>query len=186
MSKPVKELVRKELARRFKGVTSLVVVGFTGIDGITTHRIRGRLREKDINVAVVKNALARQAFDSIGLPQVKDLIDGPCALAFSTDPARLGTVEVVRELLEIGRETPNLRVKAALLDGKAFGPDRIGELSKFPTRDEAISRIAVSLLSPGGILAAVLSGPAGKIGALRKAIEEREQTGSDSGGEQAA
>jgi len=186
MSRPVKELLRKELARRFEGMTSLVVVGFTGIDGSTTHRIRHSLREKEVRMTVVKNALARQAFDSIGLPQVKNLIDGPCALAFSTDSARTSAVDIVRELLEIGKETPNLKVKAALLDGKAFGPERIEELSKFPTYDEAIGGIATSLVSPGRMLGGVLTGPGGRIAAMLKAISEKGRTESDSSGEQAA
>ena len=52
MSKPVKELVKKELVRRFDGLDSLAIVGFTGIDAITTHEIRGRLRDKQIRLAV--------------------------------------------------------------------------------------------------------------------------------------
>ena len=67
MSKPVKELVRKELMKRLDGVSSLAVIGFTGLDAVTTNTVRSRLVKKDIHVTVVKNALAKQAFKELGL-----------------------------------------------------------------------------------------------------------------------
>ena len=69
MSKPIKELVQKELIKRFENLTSMAVVGFTGIDANTTREIRGRLREKTIRMTVVKNSIARQALDAVGLPE---------------------------------------------------------------------------------------------------------------------
>ena len=172
MSKLVKELLRKEFVKRFDGVTSLAVVGFTGLDAVTTNVIRGRLREKDIRMSVVKNSLARQAFEAAGLDRMRDLIEGPCAIAYAGDPERVGIVIVVRELLEINRESPALTVKAALLDGEVFGADRIEELSRYPSRDEAIARVVHCVLSGGGNLGGALAGPGAKLASILKTIEE--------------
>ena len=174
MSKPVKELLRKELAERFEGLTSLVVVGFTGLDAVTTNRLRGRLREKDIRLTVVKNSIARQAFNSVGLQAAAKLLDGPSAIASWADDERAGIVVVVRELLDIGKESPELTVKAAILEGEVFGPDRIDELSKYPTRDEAIGRIAGCALAPGAKLTACLLAPGAKLASILKTIEEKQ------------
>lgn len=186
MSKPVKELLRKELVKRLQGVTSLAVVGLTGIDAVATHQIRGQLRDKDIRLMVVKNSIARQVFDAVGLEGAKDLIDGPCALAFAVVPDKVEVVIVVRELLYIGKETPNLTVKAAVLEGEPFGSDRIAEFSKFPTRDEAIRKTVTCVLCPGARLAGCLIGPGAKIAALLKAIREKKESEGDTNGEQAA
>jgi large subunit ribosomal protein L10 len=186
MSKPVKELLRKELIKRLQGVSSLAVVGFTGIDAVTTHQIRGQLRDKEIRLMVVKNSIARQAFDAVGLEGAKDLIDGPCALAFSAEADKVEVVTVVRELLNIGKEAQNLTVKAAVLEGELFGSDRIAEFSRFPTRDEAISKLVTCVLCPGTRLAGCLIGPGAKIAALLKAIREKKESENDTGGEQAA
>ncbi len=175
MSKPVKELIRKELIEKFEGVKSLVIVGFTGLDGVSTHQLRGRLREKNIRMNVVKNSLACQAFDAVGLADAKGLLDGPSAVVFGADPEVMGVVEVIRELLDIRKESPSLTVKAALLDGEPFGPDRISELSKYPTREEAIARVVTCVLSPGRNLAGCLIGPGGTIAALLKAIQEKRE-----------
>lgn len=173
MSKPVKELVRKELIKRLEGVESLAVVGFTGLDAVATNRIRGQLREKDIRLSVVKNSLAKQAFKEVGLSQACDLLDGPCAVAFSSDAQQVSVVDVVRQLMEMGKESPQLTVKAALLDGEVFGPDRVKELSNYPTRDEALATVVSCALAPAGKLAGCLIGPGGKVASLVKAVEEK-------------
>ena len=178
MSKPVKELVRKELVKRFAEVESLVIAGFTGLDAVATNQIRGRLRGKGITVTVVKNSLARQAFREVGIAQVGDVLDGPCAVVCGGD----GVVDVVRELMDIGKESPALTVKAALLDGEVFGSDRVEELSKYPTRDEAIAGVVACMLAPAGKIAACLLGPGGKIVGILKTIEEN-QGGSESDAE---
>ncbi len=186
MSKAVKELLCKELTKRFEGVTSLAIVGFTGIDAVSTHKIRGRLRERDIRLTVVKNSVARQAFDAVGLGEAKDLLDGPCAVAFPADQSAAGVVEIVRELLDIRKDIPNLQVKAALLEGEAFEEARIEELSRFPTREEAIRRTLTCVLSPGSKLVGALIGPASTIAGLVKAIQDVREKEGESGGEQAA
>ena len=174
MSKPVKALIRDHLAHRFRDVRSMAIVELTGIDAVTTNRIRGRLLQKSIRLLVVKNSLARQAFRSIGLPAAAELLEGPCAIAYGGD----SVVGTVRELLDIRRELAELlTVKAALLEGEPFCPDRVEELSRFPTRDEALGGLVCCILAPGARLAASLVAPGGKVAALVKAIEE--QAGED-------
>ena len=80
MSKPVKELIRREMKKRFEGVTSLAVVGFSGLDGVATNQIRGRLLKQNVQVTVVKNSLARQAFKD----QSRDLLRAPVELVPKT------------------------------------------------------------------------------------------------------
>jgi len=164
----------------------MAVVGFTGVDGVTTNKIRGRLRDKDIKLTVVKNALARQAFEAIGIAEAKGLLGGPCAVAFGADPEKVGVVEIIREILDIGRQTPELTVKAALLEGQTFGPDRVKELSTYPTRGEAVQKAVACLLSAGGKLAACLMAPGQIIASLLKSIQDSKQDQGASEGEQAA
>ena len=176
MSKPIKDLIRKVLMRRFDGISSMVVVGFSGLDGVATNRVRRRLLARDIRMLVVKNSLARQAFAALGSPAA-NLLDGPCAVVYGSD----NVVSIVRELLEIRKEAEALTVKAALLDGEVFGAERIDELSKYPTRDEAVARLIACALGPAGKLSACVTGPGGKLAALVKTVEER----LDDGGEAA-
>ncbi|HUS92106.1 MAG TPA: 50S ribosomal protein L10 [Phycisphaerae bacterium] len=174
MSKPVKKLVREELARRFEGVRELAVVALAGVDANETNAIRTRLHEKSIRVTVVKNSLARQAFEDVGIKEAGDLLVGPSAVAYGTDAEEVGIVTIVRELLDIHKATPNLTVKAAYMDGQKFGADEIDALSKYPTRDEAVAQVLGCVLSAGGNLLACLLGPASQIAGVLKTIEEKQ------------
>ncbi len=161
----------KELACRFTGVSSVAIVGFTGINSEQTYAMRGRLAEKDISLTVVKNSLARQAFKEVGLESAVDLLDGPCAVVYGAD----SVVSVVRELLDIQKKTPNLEIKGAVLDGDIFsGSAEVKQLSTFPTREEAIGQVIQCALSAGANISACLLGPAGQIAGILKAIEEKE------------
>ncbi|MFW6066063.1 MAG: 50S ribosomal protein L10 [Planctomycetota bacterium] len=184
MSKPVKEMMRQNLSRRLQGVDSLALVDFTGVDATATNQIRGRLAEKSIHMMVVKNSLARQAFRDAGLEQAGRLLRGPCAIAYGDDSETVGVVSVVRELLDIRKEQPNLGVKAALLEGEVFGSDRVEELSEYPTREEAIGRITGSLMAPAANLSAALLGGGSTLVGILKSIEEKQ--GGDESAEQAA
>jgi len=163
MSKPVKTLVRKELISRFEGHTSLAVVGFTGLGAVENNKIRGRLLAKGMRLSVVKNVLAKQAFKELGLEEAGQMLDGPCAVAYGGD----SVVDLVRELLDIGKEAPTLTVKAALLDGEIYGSDRIVE--------QAIATIVTCALSPARNIAGCLIGPASKIAGILKTIEENSE-----------
>ncbi|MCD4825562.1 MAG: 50S ribosomal protein L10 [Phycisphaerae bacterium] len=170
MSKPVKQMISKELTERFAEVDSVAICGFTGLDSEATYAMRGKLAEKDIKITVVKNSLARSAFKTAGLDDAIELLDGPCAVAYGAD----SIVTVVRELLDVHKEAPALTVKGAVLDGEVFSGDaEVMALSKFPTRDEALGQVVGCVLSAGANLAGCLVGPAGQIAGILKAIEEK-------------
>jgi large subunit ribosomal protein L10 len=181
MSRPVKELLRNELSKRLEGVTSMAMVGFAGVDAVAANELRRRLMKKNIRMRVVKNSVARQAFRSVGLEKAADLLEGPCAVAWGAD----SVVTVVRELLEAGKDTPNLTVKAAYMEGEVFGAEAIKRLSKYPTRDEAIGRIVAAAMCPGRKLAGCLAGPGASLASILKTIEEKQAPG-DGATEQAA
>jgi len=175
MSKPVKALLRKELIRRLTGVRSLAVLSLSGVDGVSNNQLRRDLRVKDIHMAVVKNAIVKQAFAELGLDSACELIDGPCALAFADDPGQVEVVAIVRELLDRGKDIPSLTVKGALMEGEVFGADRVEALSRYPTRPEALARLAAVLLTTAGRLAAAILSPGGRLAGAVKSLAEKEE-----------
>jgi large subunit ribosomal protein L10 len=156
MSKPVKNLIKQELSRRLDGATSLAVIGFTGLDSNTTNTVRGKLAKKQMRVSVVKNALAKQTFKELGIEQASGLLEGPCALVYGGE----SVVNIVRELIEIGKDAAAMQLKGAVMEGTVFrGAEEVEALSKYPTRDEAIANLVAAILSPGRKLAAAILAP---------------------------
>jgi large subunit ribosomal protein L10 len=175
MSKPVKQMIRKQITGRLEGVSSVAVVDLTGVDANDTNQIRSRLTEKDIRLSVVKNSLAKQAFKEVGLEEACGLLVGPCALAWGAD----SIVAVVRELRDISKDVKELGLKGALLDGDLFDAGRMEELANFPTREEAIAQVLQAVTSPGATLASCLIAPGGAIASVLETIEEQSEGSSD-------
>ena len=86
MSKYVKELVTRDLKRRLEGVEDAVLVNCTGMDANTTNELRGELGQKDIQMMVVKNSLARRATKArLSSPRSKERMGkSPCSGAQAT------------------------------------------------------------------------------------------------------
>lgn len=176
MSKPVKNLVINAYKRRFGGITGAVLINIRGINANDNSRLRAGLAAKQIKMAVVKNKLARRAFEGTELVPLADLLDGPTAVVYPVND-EASVVTVARELVDWAAGLGQLEFKGALMEGTVFGPDRITELSRYPTRDEAHAQAVQIVLSPGQNLIGSILGPGRKLASLVKAIEEKLEKG---------
>jgi len=176
MSKPVKEMIVEEYRRRFDGVEGGLVVDLRGIDANENNNLRVDLLKKDIRVTVVKNTLARKAWEGTALEPLNPALDGPCALAYGAE----SVVDVAREIVNWAKKVDLLELKAALLDGEYFeGEAGVKRLSEFPTKDEAQAKVVQLLLSPAQNVVGAAKGPGGQVMGIVKEIEERLERGEE-------
>ena len=68
MSKPVKNLIVDSYKKRFEGLTGGVLIDVRGIKSNETNELRAGLAKKQIKVTIVKNSLAKKAFEGGELP----------------------------------------------------------------------------------------------------------------------
>ncbi|MCC6425871.1 MAG: 50S ribosomal protein L10 [Phycisphaerales bacterium] len=174
MSKPVKELIMKQYAARIGEHKDAVLVSIRGVKAVDNNKIRLGLSKKNIKISMVRNALARKAFEGGALNALNEIMVGSSALVYGGGSA----VEVARELVALVAKYPALEFKGALLDGMLFkGKAGVIELSKFPTKDEAIADVVTLILSPAKKLAAQIKGPGAGVAGLVKAIETKLEKG---------
>ncbi|MEX0655247.1 MAG: 50S ribosomal protein L10 [Phycisphaeraceae bacterium] len=176
MSKPVKNLIVDSYKSRFEGVSGAVLVDVRGIESNTNNRLRSDLAQKQIKVSVVKNSLAKKAFEDTDMAAINDLLEGSTAVVYPGD-GETTVVNIARELITWAKDIPNLQFKGALMEGMLFGADEIDALSKYPTREEAQAQVVQILLTPAQNLAGAVAGPARKVASLVKAIEEKLEKG---------
>jgi large subunit ribosomal protein L10 len=171
MSKPIKKLITDSYAKRFGEMDGAIVMSIRGVNSKTNTKLRARLKAKNIRVTVVRNSLARVAFKGTKLEQLTEILDGPCALIYGAE----SVVHVAREVVALTKEmeAEPLEFKGALMEGNIFTAKQIVELSKYPTRTEAISQLAGLLLGPGRTLAGQILGPGRTLGGIAKAIEAK-------------
>lgn len=174
MSKPMKEMIIRDYQARIEGTSDAMLISIRGVKAIPTSKLRRDLAGKNIKIAVMQNALARKAFAGTPLEPLSKLLTGPSALAYGGQ----SVVEVAREIVGVLATMPELELKGAILDGQLFeGKAGVTELSKFPTKDEAIGKVITLVVSPGRKLMGQVKGPGAKVAGIIKAIETKLEKG---------
>jgi len=180
LSRKVKELICKELEERYRGTTSCVVVGYQGIDATLASKLRRSLREKDVELRVIRNRLAKIAFSRIGLDEVTKLFEGPVAIARGgEDPAALA-----RAVFECAKETEFFVVKGGYCDGRLITADEVKALSEIPPKDVLYGKILGGVQAPIAKVAMGINGVMQKLAAALKALSEKDKAEQDNAGGQ--
>jgi len=176
MSKPVKEMMMRDYQEKMNGHTDAVVVSLRGVDANTNNRLRNTLAKKDVHLTMVRNALFLRAFEGTGLDALAPVMTGSNVVAYGGETV----VDVAREIVDIVKEMPDVELKGAVLDGQLFQGDAgVRELSKFPTRDEAIGNVVGLILGPGRNLLGQVKGPGGALLGIVKSIEDKLEKGEE-------
>jgi large subunit ribosomal protein L10 len=174
MSKRVKDTIVKDYMARIGDAKDGMLISIRGVKGIPATRLRKNLASKKIKVTVLRNALAKKTLTGTALEPLTRLLTGPSALAYGGQ----SVIEVAREIVKAIATMPELELKGAVLDGQLFeGKKGVEELSKFPTREEALSQAVTLILGPGRKLMAQVKGPGAGVAGIIKSIEMKLEKG---------
>lgn len=169
MSKPVKSMIMSEYRQRYDGIESAAVVEMVGMNVFDQEKVRVALLEQDARMQVLKNSLARKAFESTALEPLNSVLEGPCALVTTSQETLIETAKV---LVNAAKEFESFKLKHALIEGDLLS---VAEVAKMKGRAELLSELSGLVSSPGRALAGCLNSPGGKIaGCLKKLIEDKE------------
>jgi large subunit ribosomal protein L10 len=174
MSKYVKDLITQDLKKRLDGVTDALVVDVIGIENNKAVELRKRLRQKKINLLVVKNSLARRATEGTTLAPAFEGAEGRMALVWGGEDI----ISLAKEIIAIvdKKEFEPFAPKGGVMDGQRLSGPQVKEVSKWPSRAEQLSILVGQILGPGAKLSAQLLGPGGKLNSqIKKKGEGAEQ-----------
>lgn len=168
MSKAVKKLVTDELRTRYEGTNSACVVELTRMSVRAQESLRARLRDKSAGLQVVKNSLARRAFEDGPLAPLGAALEGPCALVTCSE----SLIDVAKVLVEAAKDFKELKLKQAIFDGD---PSLVSveELSKMKGQTELIGEVGMLVSSPGRAIAGCIGSPQAKIAGCLKALVDK-------------
>jgi ribosomal protein L10 len=172
MSKFVKDMLTKDLASRLDGVGDCVVANVIGLDANTTSALRKRLREKDISLMVIKNSLARRATEGTSLGPAFEGLDGTAAVVWGAQDF-VSLVKEVTELDKDGAEFEKFEALGGVMDGEKLSPEKVKEISKWPSREEQLSMLVGQILGPGSQLVSQINGPGSQLAGQVKSIVEK-------------
>ncbi len=182
MSKYVKNLVSSHLRERLQGVHDALLVKMVGLGANADNRLRTELKQKNIEVLVVKNSLAARA--TAGTPLAPMFADAAGATAICW-----GAEDIVALAKEVTRLARDKRFKpfgplGGVMDGEKLSPQQVEQVSRWPGRQEQLAMLVGQILGPGRSLAAQVLGPGARVAGQVKKLGE--ESGEKQEGEGAA
>ena len=172
MSKFVKDLVTDHLKKRLENVNELLVVNIVGMNANSNGALRRTLREKGMEIMVVKNSLARRATEGTALAPAFEGSKGTTALVWGT----VDIVSLAKEVVRLAgdKQYAPFQPKGGVMDGAPLSADEVAKVSKWPTREEQISLLMGQILGPGARLASQLTSVGGALASQIKQCGDAE------------
>ena len=148
-----KEDELQQLEAAFRGSDSAILVDYKGMNVPQVTELRRQLRTAKAKYKVVKNTIARRALKGTSFAVLEKYFEGTTAVAYtSTDP-----VALAKTLTAFGKTTPTLKIKAAVVQGRAVKPAEVTELAALPGKPELYARLLGTIAAPMVQLVTVLN-----------------------------
>jgi large subunit ribosomal protein L10 len=166
-----KEAIVAEVAEVAKSAYSIVGAEYRGLTVEQMTDLRVEARKAGVYVRVVKNSLAKRAFENTDFACMEEGLKGPLVLAFSqADP---GSAARVAEAF--AKTHDQYQVKLVSIGGKLLDASELGTLAKMPTYDEAIGQLMAVMKAPVQKLAATINEVPGKLTRTLAAVRDAKE-----------
>ena len=154
-----KKAVVAEVAEVAGSAYSAIAAEYSGLTVEEMTELRAKARESGVYVRVVKNKLARRAFEGTDFACMADGLVGQLILAFSQeDPG-----SAARVIKDFSKEHDKLVVKLVSIGGKLLEASDVDTLAKMPTYDQAVSMLMAVMKAPVEKLARTMNEVPGKL-----------------------
>ena len=141
---------------------SAVVADYQGLNVSQLTQLRVQARESGVYVRVVRNTLAKRAFEGTQFDILNETLTGPTIIALSTSADDMGAAARLFE--EFAKTNKSFELKAAAFDGKVYSGDEVSVIANLPNQEKALT-----------MLASVLQAPISKLGRLLTALQEKNE-----------
>jgi large subunit ribosomal protein L10 len=170
-------MMLQETVEHYRDVQSMVAVAYEKISAEDATSLRKDLRNRNIDLRIVRNRVARRAFEKLGRDSFGKLLTGPVAVIAAED-----VVEASKAAHELVKER-HLELRGGWSEGRDLSQEEVANLAKLPGRKALLAQIA-------GLAAAPLRSLVGMIGApgaaLARALRAWNEKRGDASGEEPA
>ncbi len=147
----------EELKDRLERSTITFGADYTRTTVNQMTELRRAMRAGGIEFTVVKNTLMYLAADQAGMPQVKEFVQGPTAVAFGyDDPA--AAAKTISDYARANANTFTIR-GAVMGEGTALGTDGVARLATLPPKPQMLAILLAQMQAPMSRLVGALNGP---------------------------
>ena len=169
LSRVSKDLIITQIEKELKTRPSFFVAQHGTVSAPLLDQLRAKLRSANTRYFVVKNRLAKKAFEKAKVEGFADSFAGSCGIAFSGgDPVQSSKV-----LVEFGKANEVFKVQKGYMNGAVISIDQIKMLASLPSREVLLARVAGGMQAPISKLVNVLAGTVRKVVTVLDAIAKK-------------
>ena len=162
-----KELV-STLHDVFSSTHTVVVTHYKGLTVSDMGALRKKAREGETGFRVTKNRLTRLALEGTQFEPLRDMFEGPTAIAWSDDP-----VAAAKVAYTFSKENKNLVIVGGAMGSNVLDAKGVESLAKMPSLDELRGKLVGLLQTPAQRIATVSQAPAGQLARVLKAYADK-------------
>lgn len=166
-----KKAIVAEVNETATNALSLVIADSRGVDVDGMTALRKQARENSVTLRVVRNTLAKRAFEGTEYECVTDALAGPSLFGFSMeDPGA-----AARLFKDFAKENDKFEVKVLAVGGQMLGAEQLDVLAKLPTRDQALSMLMSVMKAPATKLVQTINEVPGKLVRTLAAVRDQKE-----------
>jgi len=166
-----KKAIVAEVNETAASALSLVVADARGVTSNDMTALRATARANQVMLRVVRNTLAKRAFEGTEYECVIDTLTGPSLFGFSMeDPGA-----AARLFKDFAKENDKFEVKALSVSGTLMGADQLDVLAKLPTRDQALSMLMSVMKAPTTKLVQTMNAVPSKLVRTLAAVRDQKE-----------
>ena len=148
---------------------SAVVADYRGLTVNQMTDLRAQARKSGVYLRVIRNTLARRAFENTEFACLSDLLVGPLFVALSIEAPS----DAARLLKGFTKSMDKLEIKALSIGGKVYGSEQLDYVASLPTRDEALAKLMYVMKAPVEKFVRTLAEPHAKLVRTVAAIKDQ-------------
>lgn len=165
---------KEELVEQYKKwldeSDGMVLTHYHGLSVNAISNLRRDIRESGGEFHIIKNTLAKRAFEESGREWKEGVFNGPTALGISyQNPTGLAKV-----IKDFSKEFGTIEIKSGYLAERLMTVEEIIALAELPSMEEMRAKLLRTILAPASQLVRTLAEPGRQVAAVLKSYSEKE------------
>ncbi len=171
LNREAKKAIVLEVNEVAKNSVAVGVAQYSGLSVVKMTELRRLANKTEVLLKVVKNTLAKRAFNDTDCACIEDILSGHVLLAFSKeDPGA-----VARVFYQFSKDNDALVVTGLGVMGEFIQANQLKRIAELPNKDQAISLIMALMIAPVEKLARTLNEVPAKLVRTLAAISNKKQ-----------
>lgn len=166
-----KQAVVAEVADVASTAHSVIAAEYQGLTVAEMTELRIAAREANVYLKVVKNTLAKRAFEGTEYDCMGDALKGQLVFAFSLEEPG----SAARVIKDFAGKNDKLVVRLVAFGGELLDPEEIKRLASLPTYEQALSMLMAVMKAPVEKLTRTINEVPGKLVRTVAAIRDSKQ-----------